>query len=219
MLLPCAAADRARVRLYGMGVAVALAVAATLASLAPLALGHRGTAPPVFRGTTLVYALPVAGGPPRLVRRLNGQWGFPRPVAGSPMLQLEKPYWNRTELWRLPLGGGRLVRSGSMRVFTAPQPTGRFTATVRHTMHHGVLTVRNPSGSVAWRHAVPPQTGEVALAPDGHSAVILRNGGLQLLGPHIQRYLYRGLLIDPAFSPNGRLVYALRVKLATSMPK
>jgi hypothetical protein len=221
MLLPRATVDSRNVRHTAVMLSVGLALTAMALAVAPSMLArHHARAPLIALATTFVYAIPVTGGLPRSVRVLKGQWGFPQPTADGQALVLEKPLLDRTELWRVPLDGGPLVRAGSLRVFSAPRQRGRFRASVWHTMHHGVLTVHNPDGSVAWRHAVPPQTWLFSVAPDGRSVALLRNEGIELLQPRSARYLVRGTRdIEPAFSPDGKTVYALRVKLATSIPK
>jgi hypothetical protein len=221
MLLPCVRVDSWKVRYTTVMLSVGLALTATALAVASSMLAqHHPRAPLIAPATTAIYAVPVAGGTPRIVRVLNGQWGFPRPTADGRALVLEKPLLDHTELWRVPLDGAPLVRAGSLPVFSVPPQSGRFRASVRHTLHHGVLTVRAANGSVAWRRAVPPQTWLFSVAPDGRSVALLRDEGVELLQPHSMRYLVRGTRdIDPAFSPDGKTVYVLRVKLATSIPK
>jgi hypothetical protein len=113
------AADARVVRVVGIFVAGALALAASAAALIPLVVRHREAAqPPVFQGSTSVYAVPLNGGVPRQILRLDGQWAFPVATADGKALILEKPLpLGPTELWRVPLDGGLRHRVGTVPIF------------------------------------------------------------------------------------------------------
>lgn len=207
-------------RLILVPVLALAAVAAAVVGFASPLLHHRAVTPLLFHGTTGVFAIPLAGGAPREVLRLRGQWGFPVATPDGRAVVLEKPFLDHTEVWRVPLDGARPTRAGTMPVFTAPAQRGRFRASVSHAMHPGILDVRNPSGSVAWRRHVPAHTEFQAVSPDGRSVVIPRDEGLEVLTAHSRRYLVRGgTFFDPAFSADGKTVYVLRLNDATSIPK
>jgi hypothetical protein len=100
-------------------VASVLALAAGATAFIPLLVRQhdRSSLPPMFAGTTSVYAVPLAGGAPRRVLRLHGQWAFPVVEPGGRSLLLERPTFPGTLLWRVPLDGSAKTRLGALPVF------------------------------------------------------------------------------------------------------
>lgn len=107
------------VRLAGVLVAAVVALAAGAAAMVPLILKqHRIDQPPaVFAGSTSLLAVPVAGGTPRPVLTLHGQWEFPVATADGKALLLERPALTRTALWRVPLDGASPKLLGNLTSF------------------------------------------------------------------------------------------------------
>jgi hypothetical protein len=103
--------------------ALGIGLAACALALVPLALGkrNRATLPPVFDGTTAVYAVPFAGGRPHEVLRLHGQWEYPVATADGKALLLERPTFSGAGVWRVPLDGSRPTHVHELRVLTAPR--------------------------------------------------------------------------------------------------
>ena len=111
--------DALGVRVVTIAVAGALALVAAATAAIPLVLRHHAQPlPPVFQGSTSVYAVPLSGGAPRQVLTLHGQWAFPVATADGKALILEKPLLlGPTELWRVPLDGGPRRRLGAIPIF------------------------------------------------------------------------------------------------------
>jgi len=203
---------------------VALALAAAASAAVPvLVLQHRAAAPtvPVFAGSTVLYSVPVSGGVPKPVRRLEGQWYFPAATPDGGSLLFERPYASHTEVWRVPLGHGDPTLLGTMQMFTAPPQPGPNVASLSRVHGRTRLTMRASGGIVIWRwnglslHATDPQA-----SPDGSSAVIMTEKGIELVDAYGTRFLTHGTaLIDPAFSADGTTVYMVGVNAATSIPK
>ncbi|MFL5954881.1 MAG: hypothetical protein ACJ76I_12330 [Gaiellaceae bacterium] len=87
---------------------VVVGLAAIALVLLPLALRHqRPTLPDPVQGTSTFWALPLDGGPPRLVARVKGQFGFPVPTAdGRALLATKSTMLGKTAVWSIPLNGG-----------------------------------------------------------------------------------------------------------------
>jgi hypothetical protein len=100
------------VRLLWGGTAALLAVAAAVLAAVPVVL--RAERPnvqsPVVRGTTTVLAIPLAGGAPREVLRLTGQYGSPTGASDGSLL-LVRSTFAAASIWRFTAGRGARVSS------------------------------------------------------------------------------------------------------------
>jgi hypothetical protein len=112
-------ADDRNVR-YGVAVVTAaVGLAAMALALLPFALRHQRPAPiQVFDGSTSVLAVPIAGGVPRELIRLHGQWAFPVAEPDGKSLLIQRPKVpSGVQLWRVSLDGTRRTRVGGIQVF------------------------------------------------------------------------------------------------------
>jgi hypothetical protein len=172
--------------------ALGIGLAACALALVPLALGkrNRATLPPLFDGTTVVYAVPFAGGRPHEVLRLHGQWEFPVATADGQALLLERPTLTGTGVWRVPLDGSRPTHVRELPVFKAPA-TG------------------------AGRAPVSTRDGRSLLYYDTSNRLVVRDsvtGSLRVLVP-------AGRYFEASLSRDGRTVYFLGTNDAVSIPK
>jgi hypothetical protein len=177
--------------------ALGIGLAACALALVPLALGkrNRATLPAVFEGTTVVYAVPFAGGRPHAVLRLHGQWEFPVVTRDGSALLLERPNLAKTGVWRVPLDGRRPTRVRELGVFTAPVARrGGYLATERQTRPASSgwridLVVRDRGNRVVWTRRMPFPIGFPAVAPDGRRVAVVRMHLLELVTPSGRRLL------------------------------
>ncbi|HEY6962593.1 MAG TPA: hypothetical protein VI408_11945, partial [Gaiellaceae bacterium] len=213
MLLPAVLADAPLVRLAGVAVAGVLALAAGASAFIPLAVrAHRAALPPLFAGTTSVYAVPVAGGRPREVLRLHGQWAFPVAAPDGSALVLERPSTASTGVWRVPLDGAAPTKVGELARFTAPV-VGSYRAIERESRPAAgwrVDLVMRHAARVVWTRRMPFPVSPVSASPDGATVAVARLGRLELWrAGGAPRVLARGgVYTAPAWSSDGRtLVY------------
>jgi WD40-like Beta Propeller Repeat len=177
-------------------VASVLALVAGATAFIPLFVRHeeQSSLPPLFAGTTSVYAVPVDGGAARRVLRLHGQWGAQVVTADGRALLLERPTVSGNALWRVPLDGSRPTRIGPFGVlaevgwspdrrrYAGPLPDGglgimRLDRTVDRVLFK--VRVNSGAGLASWnggfvayeRQTRPPSTGWrvdlVVRRPDG----------------------------------------------------
>jgi hypothetical protein len=175
---------------------VVVGLAAMALALVPLALGHHRAAalPMLFDGTTSVYRVPLAGGPPERVLRLHGQWEFPVTTDDGRALLLERPEAARTSVWRVPLDGSARVLVRTLPRFTQPpMRNGGYTAVEEETQAAAGwridLVVRDARGHVVWRRAMPFPLAPVSPAPDGHRVAAARLRRLELVTPRASKLL------------------------------
>lgn len=152
--------------------ATGFAALAACFALVPTVLRHRpAPSPALFHGTTSVIALPIAGGRPREVLRLPGQWGFPVATADGRALVLEKPYLDRTDLWRVPLDGGPRRRVGRMDVYRQPPQRSPLV----HLDAAGRLIARDPRSGATHVVAKPVYPGlTFGVSADGRTVYATR---------------------------------------------
>jgi Tol biopolymer transport system component len=164
------------VRLLWVGTAAGLAVVAgALAAASVVLRPHRPTPPATFQGTTEVYAVPLAGGKPRIVLRLPGQWGLPRTTADGKALLLQRPQPLRTDLYRVPLDGARRTWVRRLPYF-GPSVSSARTADGRYLVHLGrlpVVLVRD-TRTGRERTLLRGPYFDPALSPDGKTVYVLR---------------------------------------------
>lgn len=198
-----------------------LSLAAGAAAFVPaLVRAHRQPAlSSLFPGTTTVYRVPLAGGRPRPVLRVHGQWGFPVATADGSALLLERPTETRgTDGWRVTLTS---PRGWSRRMpfplgVAAASPDGTRVAAVRMhllelvTPRNRRLLARDASSSAP----VWTRDGRSLVYVDTSSRVVVRD-----LATGTARVLARGRYFDPAVSAEGRGVYLLGLNEAVSIPK
>lgn len=182
---------------YGVALVTVVAGLASVAFvLTPLALRHTAATrlPPVFDGTTSVYAVPLAGGTPRRVLRLHGQWAFPVATADGRALLLERPRLDETGLWRVPLDGSTPTHVRELKRFTAPVVTSNGFVAAEKQWRPGTgwridLLVR-AHGRVVWQRQMPfPFATGVSVAADGKRVAAVRMRRLELVTPHRIRLL------------------------------
>ena len=253
---------------------------ALLASIAGavLTMQHAARARlPVAHATTSVLAIPLAGGPPRTLLRLQGQYAAPagapdgtllltsdqavwrvvrgRPERVGPLASSQEPVWSpdrsRYVAWEAP---ARIVvrRVDGSLVRTLTRQPGIGGVGCSSWSGTSIACVRLTNAAGGWRHdleiwsedgtllrtqrlAFPFGSATVALRPDGSTRVLhpapfpvpqWTADGKTLVHVDRQGRLRanaRVLLARPGgefgLSADGRTVYVVRVKAATSMPK
>jgi len=199
---------------YGVALlTVVVGLAAMALALVPLALRHPRAAqlPTLFAGTTAVYRVPFAGGPPERVLALHGQWEFPVATEDGRALLLERPGSAHTTVWRVPLDGSsrRVVRT--LPRFTQPLfRNAGYTAVERETRTVSGwridLLVRDARERVLWRRTMPFPLAAVSPAADGRRVAAARMRRLEVVTARRIRLLAADAsqFVPPLWSRDGR---------------